>query len=373
MIGQEELKELLAYDAGKASVVSLYLDADTTQQTIETIKLQARTLLREANGLDKDTSAIEHYLDFSFDWGKPGLALFSCAEHDFFRDYPVAVSFRNRIRISPRPHVKPITHLMDHYAHYGVIVVDRIGARFFDYHLGELQDSAGTMGDDVRKQKHGGGSARGGGTSSATGQRGGQGGRHEEAVVQRNLRETAAAAEQYFSNKPIRRLFLGGTAENVAQFRELLSKKLQSRLAGTFPIDMTAGEHEVRQRSLELLEEANTKREGLLVQNMITTAAKGGNAVTGLDNTLQTVSEGRVQTLVVSDGYRAKGFISEDSQILASGRTKMDALSEEKMVAVEDIIEEAVTRTMGQGGSIEIISDNSDLEEIGRIGAILRY
>ena len=64
---------------------------------------------------------------------------------------------------------------------------------------------------------------------------GGQGGRNEEAVVQRNLRETATAAEQYFSNKAIRRLFLGGTAENVAQFREFLSKNITKQIGGHFP------------------------------------------------------------------------------------------------------------------------------------------
>lgn len=372
MIGQEDLQELLEFEAGDAKVVSLYLNADTTQQTNETIKLQARTLMKEAECDEKDASAIEHYLNFSHPWGKPGLAVFSCAAHDFFRAYPSNVAYRQRIRIGNRPYVKPLTHLLDHYAHYGVILVDRVGARYFEYHLGELQDQEGTAGEDVRKLKLGGGSSRGGGSSSATGQRGGEGARREEEVALRNMREAASVAQTFFARKPIRRLFIGGTNENVAQFREYLPKILQSRIAGTFPIDMTAGEHEIRERALQLLQEANAERERKLVDSMITTAAKGGNAVTGVDATLKMVNEGRVQTLILSDGFRTSGYVDRDVSYLTLYQDVAPFASEE-MTKVEDVVELAVAKTMSQGGIVEIISENPQLEDAGRIGAILHY
>lgn len=373
MITQEDLQELVAFDAEGAGVVSMYLDSDTSQQTSETVKLQVRTMFKEINGLEDDAAAIERYLDFSHDWGIPGLAMFSCAERDLFRAYPSAISFRNRMRIGRRPHVKPLSHLLDYYAHYAVIVVDRVGAQFFEYHLGELQKVAGTMGDDVRKQKLGGGSARGGGATAATGQRGGQGGRHEEEVAQRNMRDAAEAAQKFFGSRPIRRLFVGGTAENVAQFRENLSKQLQSRVAGTFAVDMNAGEREIHQLALGLLQQANSEREEKVVRNLITTAAKGGNAVIGLDPTLRFIGEGRVQTLIISDGYRTPGYIDENSKYLTVRETTASPFGDTQLVAVEDVIEEAVSNTLGQGGTVEIVKDNPDLENAGQIGALLRY
>jgi len=372
MVRQEDLQELLAFDSGERQVVTLYLNVDSRQQTSEITKKQARALLKEANIHAKDAAAIEHYLDLSFDWSMPGLAIFSCSEQGFFRAYTSAIVFRNRVRIGRKPHVKPLTHLIEYYGLYGVVVVDRIGARFFEYNLGELQDTAGFMGEDVRKLKLGGGSARGGGTPTSTGMRGGQGGRHEEEVIQRNMRDAAQAAQQFFVNKPIRRLFLGGTAENVAQLRENLSKQLQSRMAGSFAIDMTAGEHEVREQSLQLLRQANTEREQKLVSNMITTAAKGGNAVVGLDATLKTVGEGRVQTLVITDGYRSPGFADQDSNYLTAYEGDTSAFNG-PLEQVEDVVEAAVSRTIEQGGSVEIVSDSSQLEEAGKIGALLRY
>lgn len=367
MFSREQLQELLSLDLRDERIVSLYLDADYAQESVEAIKLRVRGMLKEAQlGQEKCATAIERYLDHSYDWSKPGIALFASSGGEFFRAYPTAVSFRNRVRVGQKPYVKPLTHLLDHYAHYGVVLVDRVGARFFEYHLGELRATEGCMGEDVRKLKKGGG-------SSAVGMRGGVGGsRHEEEVAQRNLRDAADAAFRFFANRPIRRLFLGGTAETIAQFREMLPKKLQSSIAATFAIDMNAGEHEVGARTLALLREVNAKRETKLVAEMIAAHASGGNAVIGLDDTLQAVNEKRVLTLIVSDGYGEPGFLHEESGYVVANLTK-SPLSSEELVDVEDVVDLAVSQTMVQGGTVEVIADNADLEEIGRIGAILRY
>ncbi len=368
MLKQEQFQELLTFESGPQPVLSLYLDTDTSKESMETTKLQVRGMLKES-GLEQTAGAatIEKYLDHSYDWTKPGIAMFTTADGRFFRDYPTAVSFRNRLRVGQRPYLKPLTHLLDHYAHYGVILADRVGAKFYEFHLGELQAVNGYLGEDSRKIKKGGG-------SSAVGMRGGVGGgRREDEVMQRNLREAAAAAQQFFANKPIRRLFLGGTAETIAQFRELLPKQLQSTFAGSFAIDMNANENEVRQRSLSLLEAANIERENKLVKELLAAAAASGkNGVTGLDDTLQAVSEKRVKTLVISDGFRAPGYIHRDSGFLVANLAK-SPLGEQELTEVADIIEEAVANTMAGGGHVEIISNNDKLENAGRIGAILRY
>ncbi len=224
------------------------------------------------------------------------MALFCGENGDFFRAYPSPVAFRNRVRLGSRPYVKPLTHFLDHYAHFGVILVDRVGGRYYEYHLGELQATDTYVGEDVRKVKSGTGSSavgrRGGGGTSGPG-----GSKHEDEVVNRNLRETAAAANHFFANRPIRRLFLGGTTETVAQFREMLPKQLQSTLAGTLSIDVDASEPEIRRQALNLLREVNAEREAKLVERLVTLNAMGNNAVAGLDDTLQAISDKRVDTL----------------------------------------------------------------------------
>lgn len=368
MFTQEDLDELLAFEPGDAAVVSLYLNADPAANPPETIKLQVRGLLKEAGQADSaDAERIEQYFELGHDWGKPGVAVFSCAERDFFRAYAVAVPFRNRVRVGPKPYVKPLLHFTKYYGHYGVVLIDRVGARFFEFHLGELQQTAGAMGEDVRKQKHGQG-------SSATGMRGGAGnGRSEEETAHRNMRDAAEAATRFFNRYQIRRLFIGGTTNNVAEFREMLPKQLQSCIAATFPIDMDAGEQEVRERSLELLHQLNAEREQRLVEQMLAgAAAAGGAAVTGLAPTLRMVSDGRVDTLIIGDGFRAPGYRHASSGYLSESRDEA-LFGDNEFESVADVVDAAVNRTVEQGGHVEVISDNPRLEEAGRIGAILRY
>jgi peptide subunit release factor 1 (eRF1) len=367
MFTHDDLQELLDFSAGDESrVISVYLDTDTTHRTLDQIKLELRALLKDAgeNQAD-DLAAIERYFEYTFPWTDPGAAVFSCAAQDFFRAYPTSISFRNRLRLSRKPHVKPLVHLLDHYAHYGVIVVDRVGAKMFEYHLGECQTSDGYMGEDVRKQKHGTG-------SSVQGMRGGQGEYTEEMQVLRNMREAAAYAGQFFNGRDIRRLFIAGTTANVAQFKDELPRKLQSCFAGSFPMDMDAGEPEVRRRSLELLTEINQKRENQLVGKMVSLAAQGSTAVVGLAPTLRMISEGRVDTLIISDGYRMPGFVHEDSGYITAGVDE-EMFADSNFVQTADVVEKAVARTLEFNGQVEFVSDNKQLEEAGRIGALLRY
>jgi len=372
MFSQEQMQELVTYEGTGEGVISIYLDTDSTRQSVEAIKLTARGLLKEVQPQrEKEAQTIERYLDLSYDWSKPGLALFCGKGGEFFRAYRSPVAFRNRIRLTSKPYVKPLTHLLDHYAHFGVILIDRVGGRFFAYHLGELQATDSFTGEEVRRVKDGAG-------SSAFGRRGGdadagpKGGKHEDEVTARNMRECAAKANAFFASRPIRRLFLGGTNENVAQFREMLPHKLQSCLVGSFPVERDAGESEVRQRALNLLREVNAEREDKLVERLITLNAQGANAVVGLDKTLQAVSDKRVETLIISDGYKTPGYVHDSSGFLVSNLA-LSPLAESEMTGTADVVEAAVAQTVSQGGHVEVIAENPSLEDAGRIGAILRY
>ncbi len=367
MLGQEELQDLLAVDVSPDKVYSLYLETDVAQETREAIKLRARGLLKQLPVIPNgDHAAIEQYLDYQYDWSRPGLAIFSCHNQGFFRAYPSAVPFYDRVRVGVKPYVKPLAYLLQYYTHYGMALVDSMGVRLFYYHLGELMETDSVVGEEVRKLKHGGG-------SSAVGMRGGAtGDRREEEVRQRNLREAAAAAASFFLTRNVRRLFLGGAAENVGQFRDHLSRQAQSLIVATFPIDVGASEAEVTARTFDLLEKVQRDYERKLVDELVTTAAKGGKAVVGLEDSLSAAREGRVQTLVITDGFRAPGYYHAGSGFLTTSLV-YSPYGEAEMQTVDDVVEIAVERTVQQGGGWEIVRDNMALDNVGHIGAYVRF
>ncbi|MCS6908559.1 MAG: hypothetical protein RML93_11865, partial [Anaerolineales bacterium] len=154
MLTDRDLRELLDFQAPNA-VVSLYLNTDPSEGNKETHRRHLRALLRQVE-LPSDVEVIERYFEHEFDWAGRSVAVFSCATRDWFRSFSLAVPLRSRVRVGDRPHVKPLADLLDSYGGYGVAIVDKQGARFFYFHLGELVEQEGVVGEIVRHTKRGG-------------------------------------------------------------------------------------------------------------------------------------------------------------------------------------------------------------------------
>jgi len=254
MFSDNDLRELLEFKSSEP-VLSLYLNTDLTEENADAYRLRLRNMLKAIN-LPEDVSAVEQYVNHQFDWSGRALAAFSCASQGFFRAYPLAVPVQNTIRVSDRPSVKPLADLLDTYGGYGVALVDKQGARLFFFHLGELHEQEGVLGELVKHTKRGG-------ASSFPGRQGGVAGRTNrmEEKIERNLKDAAEFATHFFEENHVRRVLIGGTDENVASFRSLLPKAWQSLVMGTFAMSMTASHADVLSKALQIGKEAEHQRE----------------------------------------------------------------------------------------------------------------
>jgi len=366
MFSEKDMQELLDYQA-KSPVLSLYLNLEPSEGSADTLRLKLRSLLKEAD-MPEDAFVIERYFDHHFDWSGRSVAVFSCVKEDFFKAYSLAVPLRSRVRVSDRPHVKPLVNLLDSYGGYGVALVDKQGARLFYFHLGELREQEGIMGEAVRHTKRGGG-------SQTPGRRGGFSGMtdHADEMAERNIKEAAEFAARFFSENNVRRILIGGTEDNIALFRSQLPKAWQSLVVGSFPISMTATHAEVLERAMQVGREADLRRDKKLVQAVTTGAAKGKGGVVRLDDTLGAIREGRVQTLVVRDGFRAPGFRCTSCGFLTSSSDGACPYCSGEFEEIPDAVELAVRQVMRSGGEVEVLNNAQELELQGDIGALLRY
>jgi peptide chain release factor subunit 1 len=366
MLTESDLHELLEMQT-KHPVLSVYLNTEQTKESAEYYKLQLRSMLKEANFKD-DVFAIERFIEHEYDWSGRSLAIFSCAPEKFFRAYPLAVPVRSRIRIGNQPHVKPLADILDAYGGYGVVLVDKQGARLFYFHLGNLIEQEGTLGESIRRTKQGG-------ASTYRGRRGGMAGqtKYVEEATERNMREVVEFASNFFAHNNARRILIGGTDDNVALFKSILPKSWQSLVVGNFPISMTASKDEVLEKALEIGQEAERRREAKLVTTVLNGAAKGRNGVTTLDNTLSALRDGRVQTLLIREGYRAPGYRCLGCGYLTAKRTDSCSFCGNQFEDIPDAVELAVHEVMKLGGEIEVLHDGELPEQFGNIGALLRY
>lgn len=365
MFTDSVLRELLDYSSPDP-VLSVYMNTDMTEGDDEALKLRLRTLLKEVD-LPEDEAAVTNYFALERDWTGRSLAMFSCAPRKYFRAFPLAVPVRSRVFVGDQPYVKPLADLLDAYGGYGVALVDKQGARLFLFHLGELIEQEGVMGEEVRHTKRGGSSSLRGRLGGSAGQK-----RRNERTAARNLKDSAAFAARFFEQNHVRRVLIGGTEENVRRVQGHLPKSWQSLVVGTFPVSMTARPDEVQAKALEIGGQAERQRETLLVEQVITSAAKGAGGVVRLDDTLAALHEGRVQTLVVREGYRAPGYQCQGCGYITTQKIQTCPFCGKSFARIKDAVEMAVRRVLHDNGDVEIVYDNPRLQEIG-IGGLLKY
>ncbi|RMF49846.1 MAG: hypothetical protein D6755_01940, partial [Anaerolineae bacterium] len=358
MLTKQDFEELLTYRA-EHPVLSIYLNTDPVRGNDGSALARLRAMLRNVEA-NEDAEAVLRYMQHEHDGSGRSMALFSCAAEDFFRVYPLAVPVQDRIRYYNRPHVKPLTNLLDRYGHYGVALVDRQGARFFSFHLGELQEQEGVMGEIIHRTKRGG-------ASQLAGRRGGSAGQtnHTGALTERNMKRAADAAAEFFTAHKVRRVLLGGTEESIALFRQYLPKYWQSLIVGSFPMSMTASPGEVLAQAMEIVEQQDQQQERLLVQSAITAAAKGRDGAIGLDDTLEAARTGRVHTLLVSENYHHQGYQCRGCSYTTTQRLEVCPFCGESFTPLPDAVEYAIRQVMQSGGEVEIVHAVPALQEAG--------
>lgn len=369
MINETELRELARFQT-QTPILSVYLDVDPTRHTSEEYLLSLRGLLKSAAGeaAKEDIEAVQRYFEHEYDWSGRGVALFSCAAADFWRDYVLPIPVPSGVTVARRPYISPLAALLNAYGRYAVAVVNQEGIRIVLYHLGEPAHEETFEGEEVRKIK------RGRGSSGLAERRGGApaGSRHMEEVAMRNLRQSVQVLERFWRQHSPRRLILAGAEPALSQFRDLLPKTLQEALVGTMGVDPDENEADFRDRALEILRAAEEERKAALVEALVTAAAKGKDGVVGLDETLTAVQEGRVRTLVVLRDFHTPGYRCQSCGYLTAVEVTQCPYCGGAVAGVPDVAEAAVTRVIEDGGEVEVLDYHPLLERAG-IGALLRY
>ncbi|MCP4168639.1 MAG: hypothetical protein GY759_22470 [Chloroflexi bacterium] len=365
MIREADLRELVEFDGRSHPVLSLYLNVDSRDRTVEKYKLALRRLFDNLSDFDAlDRKRIEQYFDLEYDRQARGVVCFSCQSEGFWRAYPLHVSVEDAIISDRRPLLRRLVELIDTYGYLGVVAVDKQGARFFSFHLGVLEEATGTIGEDVKRHKQGGWAAS-------------RYQRHEDEAAMGNLRAVAELTEQYTRQYHWRRLVLAGTDSNVATFQEMLPTALQGLVVGSTPLELTASIQDVRERAESVALSAHHDHNRQLAASLIVTAEKGGAAVLGLAPTLDALQSGRVHQLLFSENYQI-----DNEQVRRC--TECDYLSADNGSAcaicggatepLPDAVNTLARRAITQDAQVVVLSADNPLAEHGYdIGAYLRY
>lgn len=363
MMQEHELRELAELVSEKADVLSLYLSLDRRSRSFEEHKLTLRNLLTQAaeqGATPADIERIERFFEHEFDRQGRMVACFSCQARKFWRGYSLLVPGENAVFVGHRPYIKPLSDIWDNYERFSVVMVDREGARVFVYHLGVPVDTAGMLGAEVRRHKQGGWAAQ-------------KLQRYEDQEARHNFKDAAEWAEGYLAQQKVNRIVLAGTEDNLAEFREQMTRPLQDKIIGQINLDMNTSPAEAWERSFEVAQAAQQQAEAETLEQVITLAHKGGAGVIGLADTVTALQQGRLHHLLVSPALHAPGQQCANCRAVLVEEATACPYCASPLVASSDVVNLVIHRAIDDGLRVSVLEHDARLNEVGGIAAVLRY
>jgi peptide chain release factor subunit 1 len=371
---RELLRKLAEWETHGRPVTTLYMDVDGRRypqrgaliSRAEDLARRARDRApqddREAQrSVGGDAERIERYVREEFDRsGVRGLALFSCSGAGLWQDVPISRTVRDRVVVAPRPYLLPLESVVEVAETVCTVLVDREKARVLLSRLGDIEEVTSIL-DDVPGQHDQGGWAQ------ARLQR------HIEDHVQRHLKRVAEALLRLYQERGFDHLVLSGSDEIVPELERELHDYVRRTVIDRVNLPIGANPTEVLDHATALEMDLERRQEEETVSRVAQEASAGtGRGVSGLQDTLVALEAGRVETLVVAADLSAPGVRCPSCGHLApSGDTC--AACGSRTEDVPDVVEESVELALRSGARVESVGQVPRLEEIGGIGALLRF
>jgi peptide subunit release factor 1 (eRF1) len=254
---------------------------------------------------------------------------------------------------------------LDEHERYCVALVDREHARLLTVWMGRVEQRV------EFKDALPAGFAGGGGWSTGGGQRGrrdaapmgpgrvhssqGRYTRHLEYHVHLHFQRVVDELWRLDRRRAFDRLIIGGPPETIGMLRPLLPRSLGTRLVGEFAAERFASDAEVLDRVRGIEETAERTYEAALVQELLERAPKADLAVTGWDDTLAALCEGRVHQLVLIEGETAAGYACPEGHFAVIEHVELCPYCEEPMWQIGDLAAWAARRARATGAGVEFV------------------
>ncbi|HEU4796272.1 MAG TPA: Vms1/Ankzf1 family peptidyl-tRNA hydrolase [Pyrinomonadaceae bacterium] len=367
------LDKLLAFEPVPAPVISLYLDARVNEQGKRQFmpfvrkQLNERSKTYDNNSLEhesfeKDFVRIVRYLEDGINTTTSGLAIFACAAaDDFFEVGEFEAPFeRDRIFVSDRPHVYPLARVIDQYRRYAVVLADTNRARIYVFAAGKTVEEESI--ENVKTKR-----TSVGGWSQARYQR------HEENYHLHHAKEVVDMLERIVRQEEIEHVILAGDEETVIPLlREQLPKALEEKVIDAMSLGIDTPEHELLEESLNVFKRHDSLTDLEKVERLLNEFRGDNLGVAGVPDTLAALSNGQVEEMLIVSSADNLHFDEEEVRKVLEVYDVDGQLPPE--LNARTIADELVRRAnVLSSARVTIIEDDTRLQQVGGVGALLRY
>jgi peptide subunit release factor 1 (eRF1) len=377
-ITTDQLRELAETRTPQGKVLSVFVNLDPREfatpparaTEISSVLDEAARAIRDQRGLthaervalDHDLERVRARLRNGLDTeGARGLAVFASEPADLLEILKLPRPVAHKVAISDHPCVEPLARIGAGEL-WWLVLVDRRRVRLL----------AGTVDGVVelwRQDDDVPGQHDQGGLSQARYQR------SVEKEVDDHLRAVDAELQRRMRATRIAGILLAGPRETVAHLEQMLHADVARCVKGRFDTDVwNTSADEVLRAARPLLEDLTAGRDRELLERVDEGLGTGGRAAAGLNDVLPAVHERRVDTLLVQDGFAAKGTRCPQCGWLgvsAGAQCPADGTMTE---VVDNVVELALAAAFAQDARVRYLPvTETDLEQKGSIAALLRF
>jgi peptide subunit release factor 1 (eRF1) len=372
-----QVENLSKFQSKDFLTTSFFLNSDKSKMRKKEINLSLKNLLntsksqaehmetskKKKDSLLKDLDKIKRFCSQNLSSNNSsGLAIFSCSSQNFWQTFSLPSPPRNRVVFDMNPYVRPLSAILDEHRRIFALILDRKEAKWYDIFMGEIALLESHMEDVPSKVREGGWE----GYESKRIER------HIATHLHDHFKKIAQTTFKLFKKNHFDWIFLGCREKYCSDFEALLHSYLKDKIKGRIKAMPNDSEATLLKESLELEKKLKKQEENEIVPRLISELEKGGLATSGLKQTLRSLNQSEVQTLIVTRDFSQPGRICPKCHFLFVDELKCPSCQRrtDKML---DIIDEAVEAAMDKNCQVTHITPPTKLNRFGKIGAFLRY
>lgn len=292
-----------------------------------------------------------------------GIAIFACEGLGLFEAVPLPMVHRSRLGVDASPLVKELASVEDEFGRILTVVLDRMGARFFEVTAYDVAELPSLRADNTRGSKF-------------RGDEGSNWGEHNyhNRIRQEKQRHYESIARELFTvdrRKPAHGIVLAGPGPEAAAVEPFLHNYVADRVMGVVklnPKDATPAV--VHAATLAVRREHEREEERALVHE-VEEAVGTGWALNGVAPVLHALAYGKVRSLLVHADASAPGFRCSLSGRLAL--TERDCRLEGDPLPVLDVIDDAIEEALRQHADVNVVFEAEAMERVKGLAALLRF
>lgn len=367
------LEKLLAYEPDSGPFVSVYLDARVDENGKRNLLPIVRKQLNERaktydnhtpeqENFEKDSARILNYVENEIPTTAQGLAIFACsAANEYFEVGEFDAPFeRNRLFVSDRPHVYPLARLIDKYRRFAVLLADTNRARIYVFAAGRTVEEQTV--ENVKTKR-----TSVGGWSQARYQR------HEENYHLRHVKEVVEMLDRIVREEDVEQVILAGDEETVIPLiREQLPQALSDKVIDALSFAIDTPEHELFDESLNAFRRHDSLTDMEKLERLMNEFRADDLGVAGVPDTLAALSNGQVEEMLIVSSADKLAYDEDEVRKVLELYEPDGGIPE--TLDPRTVADELVRRAnLFSSARVTFIEDDTRLQQIGGVGALLRY